>query len=169
MKLHGGIKVNGKEYASGSNISWFAVYPFFLIHMLVFGVSGFLMAYTENRPPTAFLFAHGGLAILVYTVFYLAFFGKDEVKWMFINAGLGTLGVYTQIGWIVSLFGKNVDDYPIYVHVIPFLYFVLYTFLLRQAFLDMLLARENEIRKKVVETGYIVITTAVYLISYFRH
>ena len=28
-------------------------------------------------------------AIFVYTVFYLVFFGVDEIKWMFINAALG--------------------------------------------------------------------------------
>ncbi|HPQ41732.1 MAG TPA: hypothetical protein PLV45_15280 [bacterium] len=167
MELRSDITINGKKYAKGSNISWAMVYPFFLIHMLMFGGSGFLMAYLSDNVPLAFLYLHGGLAILVYTAFYVSFFGADEVKWMFINAGLGGLGVYTQIGWIVGLFGKNVSDFPIKVHVIPFLYFVLYTFLLRQALLDMLHAREDGIRKKIVETGYVVVSTAVYLISYF--
>lgn len=167
MKLHSELTINGKKYAKGSEISWYAVYPFFLLHMFMFGGSGFLMAYVENGPPTAFLYAHGGLAILVYIGFYYAIFGRDEVKWMFINAGLGILGIYTQIGWLVGLFGKNVADYPLHIHVIPFMYFVLYTFLLRQALLDLLKAREDGIRKKLVENGYVAVTTAIYLISYF--
>ncbi len=105
--------------------------------MLVFGTSGFVMAYAKNPPPVAFLFLHGGLAVSVYTAFYLNIFGRDEVKWMFINAGLGLLGIYSQIGWLLSRFGRRISDYPLYVHVIPFLYFVLYTFLLRHAVLDI--------------------------------
>ena len=89
-------------------------------------------------------------------------FGRDEVKWMFINAALGIFGIYTQIGWILAIFGKNVDDYPAYVHVIPVLYFVLYTFLLRYAFLDILGARQNDSRRKKVEIGYIAVSLAIY-------
>ena len=59
---------------------------------------------------------HGGIAIVVYTVFYLAIFGLDEVKWMFINGGLGVLGIYSQIGWILGLFGRKISDYPVHVH-----------------------------------------------------
>lgn len=86
---------------------------------------------------------------------------------MFMNAGLGLLGIYTQIGWLLSFFGKKSGDYPIYVHVIPFLYFVLYTFLIRHAVLDLTQSRENEQRKKVVEYAYIAVSVAIYMISYF--
>jgi hypothetical protein len=135
--------------------------------MLVFGVSGFLMAYGSSRPPVFFLYLHGGFAITVYTVFYLTIFGRDEVKWMFLNAGLGLLGIYSQIGWLLSFFGKKIGDYPFYLHVIPFLYFVLYTFLLRHALLDITQSREDANRKKRVEHGYIALSVAVYLISYY--
>lgn len=37
---------------------------------------------------------------------------------MFINAGLGVMAIYTQIDWILSLFGARVADYPWTVHVI---------------------------------------------------
>ncbi len=167
MKLEGDIKINGRAYAKGSNIAWYMIYPFFLVHMLMFGGSGFLMAYADDAAPISFLYMHGGLAIVVYTVFYLAIFGRDEVKWMFINAGLGLLGIYTQIGWILSLFGKDVDDYPIYVHVIPFLYFVLYTFLLRHAVLDIMHVGEDEVKKKRVEYGYVAASIAIYVIPTF--
>ncbi len=167
MKIHGNLTMNNKRYAKGSEIPWYSVYPFFLIHMLAFGASGFAMAYAKNGPPVAFLYAHGGIAIFVYTIFYLAIFGLDEVKWMFINAGLGLLGIYTQIGWILSLFKKEIGDYPIHVHVIPFLYFVLYTFLLHQAVLDITHSRGDAPKKNRVEFGYIAISVAVYLISFY--
>ena len=167
MKLQGNMTINGRSYRKGDEISWYAVYPFFLFHMLMFGGSGFFVAYADKRPDVTFLYMHGGFAIFVYTIFYLTMFGRDEVKWMFINAALSVLGIYTQIGWILSLFQKNISDYPIRVHVIPFLYFVLYTFLLRQAVLDITRSRENETRRRRVENGYVAILSVGYLISYF--
>ena len=56
----------------------------------MFGGSGFLLAYASTDVETAFLFLHGGIAILVYLVFYLVIFGWDEVRWMFINAAIGS-------------------------------------------------------------------------------
>ena len=167
MKLNSDISINNRTYNKGADIPWYQIYPFFLVHMLMFGGSGFLMAYSDNGPPVLFLYAHGGIAIAVYTVFYLSIFGRDEVKWMFINAGLGLLGIYSQIGWLLSFFGKKAGDYPVYVHVIPFLYFVLYTFLIRHAVLDLLKVREDGIRKKTVERVYVTMSVAVYVISYF--
>ena len=108
----------------------------------------------------------GGFAILLYTVFYLSIFGRDEVKWMFINAALGLVGIYTQIGWILSLFGKEISDYPVHIHVIPFLYFVLYTFLLRNVVLDITHSREDHRKKKRVEYVYVAVLIACYIISY---
>jgi len=171
MKLPSDITINGKLYAKGSELPWYKIYPFFLIHMLAFGASGFFMAYSAHHPPVLFLYAHGGFAILIYTVFYLAIFGRDEVKWMFINAALGLLGIYTQIGWLLGLFGKRIGDYPFYVHVIPFLYFVLYTFLIRHAVMDLTQSRDDPARKKFVENCYIAISVAIYLIAYYceRH
>jgi hypothetical protein len=167
MKIASSIKINNRTYAKGTDISWYKIYPFFLIHMLMFGGSGFLMAYSDPGPPLLFLYAHGGFAILIYTIFYISIFGRDEVKWMFINSGLGLLGIYSQIGWLLSLFGKKIDDYPIYAHVIPFLYFVLYTFLIRHAILDLMKAREDNMRKKRVEYAYVVTFVGIYIISYF--
>jgi hypothetical protein len=86
------------------------VYPFFLFHMLMFGISGFLLAYGVGD--VIFLYMHGGIAIVVYVIFYLLIFGRDQVQWMFINAALGVVGIYSQIGWILSLFGRDAGDYP---------------------------------------------------------
>jgi fatty acid desaturase len=162
MKLHSALTINGKAYPAGSEIAWYKVYPFFLFHMLMFGGSGFLLAYSGQD--VGFLYMHGGIAIVVYVIFYYAMFGSDEVRWMFINAGLGLLGIRAEIGWLLSWFGKRIGDYPWYVHVVPFTYYVLYTFLLRQMVLDMSGARDNPARKALVERGYVVVSLAVYLL-----
>lgn len=145
----------------GSKSAWF-IYPFFGVHMLMFGLSGFLMAYGPDNPDVLFLYMHGGLAIVVYTVFYLAIFGFDEVRWMLINAGLGILGIYSQIGWLLARFDKQIDDYRWQVHVIPFLYYVLYTFLLRQFLLDLTGSRNNPSRRALVNNLYVVLSLLIY-------
>ena len=165
MKLHGSISINGRDYSSGDEIPGSFVYPFFLIHMFAFGISGFAMAY--GGVPIEIVYMQGGIAIAVYTIFYLAIFGRDEVKWMFINAGLGLFGIVSQIDWLLSLFGRHVADYPAYVHVVPFLYWVLYTFLIRHAILDMLGVRDDEERRPRVEYGYVGVSLAFYLLLHF--
>ena len=146
---------------------WF-IYPFFGIHMLMFGLSGFVMAYSADRPELTFLYMHGGIAIVVYTVFYLVIFGLDEVRWMLINAALGILGIYSQVGWILERFGKRIDDYRWQVHVIPFLYYVLYTFLLRQFLLDVTRSRDNPKRRAQVNNAYVVVSLLVYGLVLWR-
>ena len=168
MKLHGDIRVNGKKYAAGSEVPWKFIYPFFLIHMLAFGGSGFFMAYTSDPPPLLFLYLHGGFALLIYLLFYLALFGVDEIKWMLINAVLGVLGIIAQLDWILEFFGRDFDDYSWAQHTIPFTYYVFYTFLLRQAALDLSGVREDEERARLVNNAYVLISTAVYLFILFR-
>jgi hypothetical protein len=162
MKLQGSLTINGKHYRAGDEVRWTTIYPFFFLHMGMFGASGFFMAYADHPPPTAFLFMHGGFAIFIYVVFYLSIFGREEVKWMFINAALGVFGIYTEMRWIMAAFGKSLSDYPIHVHVIPFLYYVLYTFLLRHAVLDIADAREDEARRTQVERWYVGGSIALY-------
>ena len=45
---------------------WKFIYPFFLVHMLMFSASGFFMAYNDKPAPVGFLYMHGGIAIVVY-------------------------------------------------------------------------------------------------------
>jgi hypothetical protein len=169
MKLRGDITINGKRYEKGSEVPKAAIYPFFLLHMLLFGGSGFLMAYASKDVPTEFLFMHGGIAILVYTVFYLVIFGWDEVRWMFINAAIGVYGLWCEIGWALGLFGKEISDFPWYRHVVPFLYYVLYTFLLRHLVLDVFGGREDGPRRQRIELGYVVVSVLFYTVVYLRN
>lgn len=162
MKLKSDLTINGKRYGKGEKAPMAFIYPFFLVHMGIFGGSGFLMAYFIEDLEIAFLYMHGGIAILVYLVFYLAIFGLDEVKWMFINAGLGLFGIFTEIGWLLGLFGREVSEFPWYVHVIPFLYYVLYTFLLRQLVLDLFRGRDQPERRRTIERWYVIVSLLVY-------
>ena len=167
MRLQGDLKINNQFYPKGAEVPWYSIYPFFLLHMLIFGGSGFFMAYAAKPAPLGFLFAHGGFAILIYTIFYLNIFGRDEVKWMFINAGLGVLGLYSQVGWLLSLFHKNLADYPWHRDIVPFLYFVLYSFLVRHALLDLTGAREDEAKTTWVGYLYIAVSLTLSVITFF--
>lgn len=168
MKLHGSMSINGVQYSKGDEISWLKVYPFFLFHMGMFGASGFALAYGPNEPMTAFTFAHGGIAILIYLIFYLAIFGVDQVKWLFINAGLGFFGIYSEIDHILSFFDRSILNYPWYTHVVPFTYYILYTFLLRQMILDITHSRENEKRRVLVDRLYIGTSMSVYSFLFLK-
>ena len=167
MKLHGAMTINERKYAAGEEVPWWTIYPLFLVHMAAFGSAGFLMAYgavPSSSQLLAFLF--GGFAILCYLPFYALIFGRDSVKWMFINAGLGLFGIVSQIDWILSLFGRTVSDYPLENHVIPIIYFVMYTFLLRHAVLDVAGVREDEERRPKVEVGYVAGSIGFYLLMH---
>jgi uncharacterized membrane-anchored protein len=114
-----------------------------------------------------FRYFHGLFAILIYVAFYVSIFGLEEVKWMFINGGLGILGTYAQIDWILSLFGKDIRSYSMIRHLIPSLYLILYTFLLYNALLDFSGARENPEKKRRVEIFYVLGSALLYGGYYF--
>lgn len=154
-----------KQGASGELPKAF-VYPFFLFHMLMFGVAGFLLAY--GAQDATFVYLHGGIAIVLYVVFYLVIFGRDQVQWMFINAALGIVGIYSQIDWLLGLFGRHARNYPWYLHVVPVIYYVLYTFLLRQLVLDLTRSRDNPARRRLVEAAYVVVSLAVYGLALWK-
>jgi len=156
------INVDTMNQRAGQGAPW-TVYGFFLVHMLGFGASGFLMAYGGDEVPLLFMYVHGGIAITAYLSFYRRFFGTDEVRWMFTNAALGIIGIYVEIDWLLSFFGRTVSSYPFYVHLTPFLYYILYTFLIRQAFIDLTGSRHNEQRRKWAGRVYVAGSLLVYL------
>ncbi|NKI34762.1 hypothetical protein HFP89_06245 [Wenzhouxiangella sp. XN79A] len=162
MELQGSITINGKKYEKGDTVPWYTIYPFFLLHVGAFGVSGFFMAYASDGPELGFLYLHGGFACLIYLVFYVTLFGVDRVRWMFINAALGLFGIYAQIDWILALFGKQAGDFSAAVHFIPFFYYVLYTFLLHQMVLDVFKARSDERKRQRIDLLYIVLSVVIY-------
>jgi hypothetical protein len=173
MRLHGSVTFNGREYVAGDEISPLVVYPFFLLHMAIIGVGiGFFFAYVPDSSTwqdpvfAASVVGSGILGAAIYLLFYLRIFGRDEVEWMIINAGLGLIGTVSQLDWILSLFGKGVGDYPPYVHLVPLLYFVMYTFLLRRAVLQLFGVDEDEEKRPKVGYGFAVAMLAFYLVTH---
>jgi hypothetical protein len=169
MKVRGsgGIVVGGKGYSRGDTIPWKHAYPGLLIHMFLFGGSAVYLAYFDLYPSPLFLFVWGGFGITFYLLLYSTLFGVDEMRWLFINSGLGILGIATQVDWLLSLTGTSLSDFPAYVHVVPFLYYILYTFLLRQAVLDLTGASEKPARLILVNGGYVILSTAFYVGTYW--
>ena len=165
MRIKRDLKINGKLYKAGENVPALSVFPFFLIHMLVFGGSGFLMAYFSDVE-ILFLYAHGGIAIIVYLAFYVAIFGLDAVKWMFMNAAIGIFGIYAELKFVLKHFNKNISDFPWFVHLVPFTYYVLYTFLIYQTVLSIFAADEKPQNKKYVEAAYVSISLLTYFIIF---
>lgn len=151
-----------QEGMSRESGPWLFIYGFFLLHMAMFGTVGFVMAYgAETDLVGNIMFS--GFAITVYLLFYLVIFGRDSVMWLIINSVLGVLGIMSQLGWILGHFGKTAADYPSSAHVIPFIYYVLYTFLLRRLVLHVLRAQDGTRRKIIIDISYVVVSLLVYL------
>ena len=91
--------------------------------MAIFGGSGFIRTYGDNRPDLTFIYRHGGIAITVYVFFYFAIFGRDEVKKMFLNALFGLLRKGVQVGWLLSLFDRESSTCPLSVYATRFCFF----------------------------------------------
>lgn len=145
-----------------SRPGWYFIYGFFLIHMAAFGSAGFFMSYGEG-PDLGFNFLFSGFAIVVYIVFYLTFFGVDEIWWLFINSALGILGILAQLDWILGVFGSSTANYPMQAHIIPAIYYVLYTFLLRRAVLHIFHAEDGTRKKQIIDGVYVAASLLVYV------
>jgi len=169
--MHGNISLDGRRYKKGMDVPWHSVYPFFLLHAGVFGTAIFVLAYGSipDHDRLIFLYGFGAIPIAVYVVFYLVIFGLDEVEWLLINGGLGVSGVYNDVGSLLWLFGRRIGDYPARVHVIPFIMFVLYTFLMRHAVLDLSQSRGDKARETVANRVYVGIYFTVSVTAYFFH
>lgn len=145
MKLRRDIKIQRRWYHKGDEISWLKVYPFFLFHIGIFGVTAVVLAYAETEPavPLGVLYGFSAIALLSYLAFYLRYFGRDSWKWMLLNSGLGLFAFFSQAENILGLFGRQFSELPWAVHAVPTMFFMIYTFFLRQAVLDLNDAREN--------------------------
>jgi hypothetical protein len=168
MRIHGHITLNKRRYAPGDEVSPLAVYPTFFAFFLVFCTPTYLLAYLSETPDVGGVYALGIFGSVFFLGFYLTIFGPDEVKWMLVNAALGVFGIFGQISWIMStFFFKAIDELSWYVHVMPFLIFVLFTFLARQALTDLLGGRDNEARRRVADILHVVVSVALSGASLF--
>ena len=167
MILHGNLTINGKKYRKGDYVSAWSVYPFFLLHMLFMGFFVFHDAYF--RGPTEEISYFGDVFIIgIYLFFYIPIFGIDEVKWLIKNSLVGMFGVYAEVDILLSYFNKNISEFPFYVHIFPFLFYSLYTFLFRQIFIDITYSRGNKKRTEIVSYIYLFLSLAIYSFLFFK-
>ena len=80
---------------------------------------------------------------------------------MFLNALFGLLRKGVQVGWLLSLFDRDSSTCPLSVYVTPFLFFLLYSFLMRRAVLDLINSLDDPARRKTMKKRYIGVTLAV--------
>ena len=59
-------------------------------------------------------------------------------------------------------FGKDIHSYPWYMNITPVLYYVLYTFLLRQFLIDLTHCRDKTETRKLVNIVYVTCSLLVY-------
>lgn len=169
MRLHGSLEIGGRHFVKGDYVSPLSIFPFFLLHMLGFGTSGFFIAYFLPASAVPLLYAHGGLAIGIYLIFYLTIFGKETIKWLFINSTLGIFGVLAEIDFLLNQFGKSIYNFPYYISAIPTLYYILYTFLIRQAFLEFSGATEDETKARRAEQLFVGCSVILHLLAFLAN
>ena len=137
-------------------------YLFFLVHMAIFGIGCLYMSYSDGGKSSINALLFSIFPLYVYIKFYLVLFGLDDIRWLFINSALGFFGIFAQLDFILYLFDATVDDYPGYVHIAPFIYFILYTFLIRHALLDLIASRFDKNKQRLIENTYIATSIIFY-------
>jgi hypothetical protein len=163
VKLHCEFThLNGKTYLPGDDVPWVYIYPFFLFQMLGFGGPTFYFAYAGDGSDAMIGLAVALISTPIYLIFYRGIFGREEVRWIFINGALGILGIAAEVRWLLSLAGKQFDDYPWIAHIGPFMFYMMCTFLLRHAALDLLDARSKPELTASVERHYVLVSLLVY-------
>lgn len=163
------IKELSKE-SEKKKIPWFPkafIYPFFLVHMAAFWYSWFSISYSEPGRLFLFGFIHWWFAIFVYMIFYLAIFWLDKIKDMLIWALIGIMWTIARLEKIIPYRWHEIWDYYRAAHIIPGLYFVMYTFLIKQALIDIISIFHKKHAKKIAEIIYIWIGISVLGVIFF--
>ena len=148
-------------------LGWF-IFPLFSFHMLLFGGVSFFMTYFSNGEGSISAAQFSIIPIAVYLFFYLMIFGLEKVKLMFINSALGVFGIYCELKWVLNYSGKHITEFAWSDHIIPSVYYILYTFLIHQAALHFSGSNDNLKRKQRVEVAYIGLSIIIYLAIYFN-
>jgi hypothetical protein len=154
-----------------TTISPIFFYIFFLFHSWIFAISWFMIFYTGQMPLFGFL--HWWIAIFVYLSLYSAVFWKEEIRNMLIGALIWALQIYSWLELIWSSlinetwYYKTFASMPLYYHIVPGLYFIMYTFLLKNAMIDLIWARNNPERSNIANWTFYIISLLFFLLPKF--
>ena len=152
------------------------IYLFFLAHMTAFGTLTFYEAYHTQSGQ---LYGVGGIPVILYVLFYLLFFGADEMLWLVINSVLGMLMIYSWLQTLALPFipepgtagGYFITDFAKFSagrHILPGAFLVMYQFMLRNLLVDVLGARHNERRSRYVGWAFVAISGVQILLARYQ-
>ncbi len=150
----------------GKKLPIWVFFPFIVIHITLFGLLSFVMAYYLDVP-TLFLLVFGFIGIITYLAFYSSMYGVDQFRWIFINTALGIFGLSVELNLLLSLSEDDLAGFPWYRDIIPFTLYVLYTFWLRQCVLAAFGAKDDPEKEERVSYLYAATFLLVYLGLYF--
>ncbi|MFZ2718309.1 MAG: hypothetical protein WAZ12_00735 [Candidatus Absconditicoccaceae bacterium] len=124
-----------KLHRKNNYITSYKFYILISILIIIFSSLGFYLTYFENKLIISYIMS--SLYILFFLMFYFLAFGRDKIKRMFITSLIGISSIYSQLSNILKYFDKNINEFSWIYHIIPGIYFILFSFLLRRALVDI--------------------------------
>lgn len=118
----------------------------------------------ENDQYTGMIISIIGIAIC--TSVYYIFFKFDNLKWLFKNTLIGIIGIWFELGLILTLMGKDIYDYPFYCHIIPIWFYAIYISVIRINRIDRANARRDKKQKVKIENKITRRTLVVHAIFF---
>lgn len=124
-----------KLHRKNNYITSYKFYILISILIIIFSSLWFYLTYFENKLIISYIMS--SLYILFFLMFYFLAFGRDKIKRMFITSLIGISSIYSQLSNILKYFDKNINEFSWIYHIIPGIYFILFSFLLRRALVDI--------------------------------
>ena len=146
---------------------WF-FFPFFIAHAVLFGLVVLLFAYAQysSAMGLVILFIWGFLGVLCYLMVYSALFGLDSFKWIVSNTALALFGFSAELHLLIDWFNVETANIAWYRNMLPYAYYVMYTFWFRQLVLAAFGAREDTSKGERVSNYFLVVCLLIYLLMY---
>lgn len=143
------------------------LYFIFLYSVGGFGCMAVISAYFDDgHGDVSTIVVWGPLILFVFS--YEAIFGFDKLVWIFVNGFLGIVGVVKELDILLYYFGKDFHSFSAIVHVAPIIYYVFFTFLIRQAAIDFCNARNKFERERLVNIVYVLVSLLFYSFLWWK-
>ncbi|EKE29455.1 MAG: hypothetical protein ACD_2C00172G0003 [uncultured bacterium (gcode 4)] len=148
-----------------------SAYPILVPHVLIFGFTWFMLFYSHQRPAMGFLIWL--ITTISYLIVYVQLFGKEQIRDMLIGGLIWVIQVY---GWLEILAAKAIDwtkefktfdSMPMYYHLIPATYFIMWTFLVKNVIIDLIWARNNPEKMNLTYKLFYAISLLIFILPNF--